>query len=218
MCIYSGYMFLYLLIYNIVFKIKTSLNKYYMINIICATVTSLLIGGSRGNLLQYLVAGLTIYFALFTFKNNRAFSVKQVIGVLLVMGVFLLLFGQMSEWLGRGEVDNLSDTIFTYLSGGMVNLDSYLERAVLYSSDKNFTFTELINTYYRITGQNQLQYRGLLANIYMTKNGFSTGNIYTMFASYYHDGKILGVFFFSFLMALIGQWLLKLTIVKYECF
>lgn len=216
MCIYSGYLFLYLLFYNIVNHIKSKLNKYYVLNIFCAIFTSLIIGGSRGSLLQYVVAGITIFFILYTFKYNRAFSAKQVFGVLGVAIVFLLLFGQMSKWLGRGEVENLGETIFTYLSGGMVNLDSYLQKSTFYQTGKNYTFTELINFYYRFTNQSYLQYRGLLADTYMYRNGVLIGNVYTMFSSYYHDASIVGVILYSGFMAFIGQILLKLVLQNYE--
>lgn len=216
MCIYSSYLFLYLLFYNAVNKIKSKLNKYYIINIVCAAVTSLLIGGSRGSLLQYLIAGLAIYFTLYTFKYYRAFSFKQVFYALVIAGVFLLLFGQMSEWLGRGEVEELGDTLFTYLSGGMANLDTYLRHSEFYKTDRNYTFVELVNFYYRLTGQGHLQYRGLLSDVYMSRRGFGTGNIYTMFASYYHDGEMAAVVLYCALMAFIGQWLLKMTINSFR--
>lgn len=216
MCIYSGYLFLYLLSYNIVNKIESKLNTFYIINIVCATLTSLIIGGSRGSLLQYLVSGITIYFTLYSFKSYRAFSKRQVFGVIFILMLFIILFGQMSTWLGRGEVEILSDTIFTYLSGGLANLDTYLQNNLYYQTNKNYTFVELINSFFRLSGQNHLQYRGILADTYMSRRGFGTGNVYTMFASYYHDGKILGVIAYSCIMSFIGQWLLKLTFVKYK--
>ena len=216
MCVYSGFMFIYILFYNIVNKVKSNLNIYYIINISCAAISSLLIGGSRGSLLQYLIAGITIYFSLYTFKYYKSFSIKQVLRIIIVLGLFVILFGQMSIWLGRGEVENLGDTIFTYLSGGMANLDTYLKQSMFYQTDKNYTFSELINFYYRLTGQSHMQYRGFLANTYMVQNGFRTGNIYTMFASFYHDGKMIAVIVFCALMSFIGQWILSLSIKRHE--
>lgn len=216
MCIYSGYMFLYLLFYNVVNKIKCKNNIYYIINVVCAAFSSLIIGGSRGSLLQYIVSGVTIYFTLYSVKKYVLFSYKQVLYVIVVLGIFVLLFGQISTWLGRGEVENLRDTIFTYLSGGVANLDTYLSKSKFFQTERNYTFTELINTYYRLTEQPYKQYRGILADTYMTHNGVVTGNVYTMFASFYHDGGIIGVIFYCALMALIGQWILSLSIKHHK--
>lgn len=215
MSIYSGYIFLYLVLYNILNKIKNRNNIFYIINIVCAVVSSLIVGGSRGSLLQYIVSGITIYCTLYSIKRYSAFTFKQVFCVLIILGIFMLIFGQLSTWLGRGEVENLRDTISIYLSGGIINLDTYLSKSDIFRSEKNYTFIELINSYFRLTGQPYRQYRGILADTYMIRNGVNMGNVYTMFASYYHDGGMAGVFVYSAIMALIGQWILFLSI-KYH--
>lgn len=215
-CIYSGYIFIYLLAHSIIYKYNKEMRIFYLINMILPCVNTVIVGGSRGGIVQYLIAFITMWFVLYTFKENKMISTKYIIYAVVIITVLVISFGTVHSFLGRGVVEDVGDYLYMYLSGCIYNLDYYLDHFPMQCDSNNYTLINLYNFLFRLTGNSDYNYKSYLSDIYLKANGQSTGNVYTMFASYYHDGKITGVIIYSALMAFIGQLMIYLSMKTYK--
>lgn len=218
MCIYSGYLFIYLFVRHYSTNTKTT-NSLLSSNILVSMFLSCIVGGSRGEIFRYIIAGVAI--ALFNaLIQKRTIKIRKmaiifIIGSIISVVLFLTLF----PLLGRGEISEKDNAILTYLSGSIANFDYYVNRANYFQEDRNGTFISFERMKSQIwkkqiKNEDRLG-RQILYDTYNSFNGHDTGNVYTMFASYYHDIRIFGVIIFSMLFVFLGEYLLYLAI-KHE--
>ncbi|MDE5697671.1 MAG: hypothetical protein K2I96_09720, partial [Lachnospiraceae bacterium] len=116
-CIYSGYIFIYLLAHSMIYGYNRGMWVVYFINVILPCVNTVIVGGSRGGIVQYLTAFIAIWFVLYTFKENKMISMKQVIYAVGIIMALVLSFGTVHSFLGRGVVEDVGDYLYMYLSG-----------------------------------------------------------------------------------------------------
>lgn len=214
-CIASGYMFEYLLAHRLVYGDNKRLTVLYLINILLPMISLTIVGGSRGGIMQCLISEIVIWFILYTYKTGKSVSIKNSMVVLLLAILFLNIFAQLSDVLGRGVVKKEDDTVMVYLSSSILNFDTYLHRFPT-NDNKNYTLSTLINLMYEITGNKDLEYTDPIGSVYQSRKGCYLGNVYTTFQPFYHDGKMLGVILYSALVGIIGQILLYYSTIKYK--
>lgn len=204
---FSGiYYMLYLMINNIICKVKNKIILY--INIIIGIMGSL-ITGTKTSFYMFVVSGIIMFIVLKSKKEGwrRNINFKVFIKFTFILILLLISFGLISILQGR-TLDNMKmiDTIATYIGSPMKNLEIFINENIF--SRKIFggvTFMSIYSDLYKLTGNISFKVENLYK--YRWINGNGLGNVYTIFMPLYNDFGIAGTFI---IMGIIGIYTQKI--------
>ena len=198
------YICIYLLAHQIVHCYKQNRLLIYG-NILLSLVNTILSGG-RSGIIEYIFAfalmAYFIYKAKYDFK--RKIPTRVVVFMILAVLIAIPVFYISASLMGRGKQTDIFHYICIYLSGELKNFDVFIRKGVFGTSLSNSqTLVGLRQTVlpsFGITG-----WDAKLDLPFYNVNGFSTGNVYTIFYMFMYDGGYRALFFFTILMALLAS-------------
>ncbi|HCA21137.1 MAG TPA: hypothetical protein DEO87_02030 [Lachnospiraceae bacterium] len=198
------YICIYLLAHQIVHCYKQNRLLIYG-NILLSLVNTILSGG-RSGIIEYIFAfalmAYFIYKAKYDFK--RKIPMRVVVFMILAVLIAIPVFYISASLMGRGKQTDIFHYICIYLSGELKNFDVFIRKGVFGTSLSNSqTLVGLRQTVlpsFGITG-----WDAKLDLPFYDVNGFSTGNVYTIFYMFMYDGGYRALFFFTILMALLAS-------------
>lgn len=203
----SGFVWIYILINNILVKYKKGF-ILIAINVLLCLISDVILGG-RGGAIQILFGGIVIFYLLwkrrFGWESNIKF--KHILGAIVFVGILMLSFQYLGNLLGRNSTVTLADYIAKYLGAQIKNLDLFLQETRDNSSNLwgSQTFIYVIRFLGESVGIIDSYYFYQLDLPFRYVNGFSLGNVYTTFYPYIYDFGYSGVFYLVLVMAIITQ-------------
>lgn len=194
-----GYIILYVIINN--WFVLSKLDKKLIPFVIYPTITGLF-QGARGNLVQYFLFGITIFYYFYMVKKQKKhIDINLMLKIITALAVGVILFYILKTALGRDNQVKFIEYIGGLLCAPVKLLDVYISERHSNSSIWGLeTFTNFISTIRRWQGQPGIRY-GEYANFRLI-NGISFGNVYTAFRAYYADFKMEGVIILSGIIGL----------------
>ncbi len=200
-----GYFVGFLFMKDIVYRKK--INYLYLVVILLSVVSDLMLG-SRGGTMTILIGLFVFLYALYKKKKSwkSENNIKLIFGIVGIAAAVILVFQGFANLLGR----NTSEYSFTYylaiyLGAEIKNLDIFLQTVF---PIQNGFFGEQTFMYIWKTIS---PYIGIDSSIlqfdlpFLSVNGYSLGNVYTVFYSYLYDFGYIGVPILVSLMAFISQ-------------
>lgn len=187
------------------YQAKKKLDKIIVIAIIVTIIISVFTG-SRSAAFRYITALIAGRIIILRRANGsyKKGNVKILFKVLFIIILVAVLTLETRALIGRSTTFDATwyRAIFPYFGSPIVNLDMYLNNDIQYHST---VFGE--QTFYHL-----LTYIGNHLNIdslknialhlpFLTSNGISTGNVYTMYYMFIEDFGYLGVPILSFMVA-----------------
>lgn len=206
-CIWMGYVWLYILINN--YFTDKKINKKVLVLFIMTCICSL-ITGSRGDLIAMIVCGIIMYVMMVRKKNqDKIFKIplKALIIVITLVLLFLVLFQKVGDFLGRDAyLYDSHEYLSIYVGGPLLNLNNCiargLEKADVWGQE---TFIALNNMIGNFIGNANLQYGS--TRTFYGANYHNTGNVCTTFYDYYFDFGVVGCFMIAFLTGIFVQFI-----------
>lgn len=183
--------FLIAVVVNNYFVTK-KIEKIKVVPIIILIIISLF-GGSRSfafTILTAILCDIVIIRRRVVGKYAHV-SMRTFIKISLLGCVLTIVFTSLTTVLGRTTQGGFK-TFFTYLGGSVLNLDTYLQENIQYSSMwGRETFAYFYNCLGVVFHKSNLVYDLTLPFRYV--NGISIGNVYTMYYQFIMDFGYLGV-------------------------
>ena len=181
---------------------KKKINIFLIVNaVLCCILNT--VYGARGTMINYIISFLAmVYFLSSRNKKQSSLNKKFIIGAITLAIIILSSFHYIGSLIGRGNTQNIADYLTVYISAPLKNLDSFVKRGEIeFGISKNYTLYALINWIGSKFGIDSIVHTAL--GEWQSVGGKNLGNVYTTLASFYHDGGLIGVCFYSLLMALI---------------
>lgn len=206
-CRYSSYLTGYLLFHSIIFKYKQ--HKVLLVANILMSMIIILTSGGRMGVVSFIVAQVIMIYFFWGIANHWRVRVKiKLIIEIVVVGVLVLaIFQQLSFWVGRGserEIDFIH-YLGVYIAAPLKNLDTFIREGNYGNPVSNWqTLYALVNFIGRHF--NMQSWIHPLDLPYRRIRGSGTGNVYTAFYSYLHDGGYVAFVIFISLQVFIAQW------------
>ena len=188
-----------------------------LINFITTLLISLLSSG-RSGMLWMLIAFGTFYFIQIQRKEG-SLKFKRIIRWGIIAYIFLMGFQFMGTMIGReySEEDTVTDTIIEYCGAEIQNLDDFIRwKEVKTEYWGEITFNPYYQYIDRNTGLLNLKDRRKETLPFNQRAGYSLGNVYTAFQSYYIDFGYMGVFVFCFFIGIVIESLYLLVISSHS--
>lgn len=201
---YSGFITSYLLLHGIIYKYKA--NRGLLLVCFIMSILSSLLLGQRFGVYSLAVATLVQWYFIRGKKNNwgKVFSPKILGRVLVIMFMAMFLFVQLGNFIGKGTRTTGSDYIATYLAAQLKNLDTYVRAGNFGCGIENWqTLYAWVNWIADRFGISS--WKHFYDQPFYRINGYSLGNVSTVFYWFLHDGSYIGVIIFSSLMAFISH-------------
>ena len=203
-CTSTGYYLGYVLAHQLVLKYRR-FRGLLIINLLVVMVDLISCGGRGGPINQILLIFVEAYFIYGRINSwEKKIPVKTILKVFLIVIVVVLTFQTMGTFLGRGSVQSLAEYIGVYLSAELKNLDIAVREGKFGTDWKTcYTLCNPVSVVGKVFGMPELvhSYRCPFRDI----NGHSLGNVATTFFPYVKDGGIVGVIFFTAIMAYVCQ-------------
>lgn len=202
----TGYVGIYVLIYNILNGGKEKAKQNILLGILC--VTSLLHAvmiASRGGILMYLSNILIVYYILWHQKKgwgrNLSWKVIKygIIGIIIGIPVFYY----SAFLIGRKNTLNIMDYVSTYIGGSIALFDLYLKDpipAVQFGEESLFNLKKIFNA----LGFGSASTSYNLESRYL---GSIRSNVYTFFRRPLHDFGLFGMYVFTILVIILFCWI-----------
>lgn len=171
------------------------------------SIVGCMLSGGRMPVLIYLVP-LAIFFILYNISNNesRIKTLTQYIKIAVAALIFILVFDQMGNLIGRDERDeSVVEIIAEYCGAEIKNLDSFIENPPHFNNKGMFgaaTFWKLYNGISSRLGTSQSPYDFNTLYPFNSVNGYHLGNVYTCYGNFYLDFGIGGLFFVALMIFL----------------
>lgn len=204
-----AYIYCTILAKNFIYKRKGK-NVLLLLNIIIVAFSTLF-GGSRGALIEYVVA----FFAALLFYNYRKNGVKSInpkfiFGGAIAAVITVYFFFTIKGFIGREELEwgNIVDEICAYFGAQVENLDNVLGKGNIQHT-KYFGYATLSSFYSIFNNYLGMNIRETVALPYHFVNGISLGNVLTCFYNYYVDFGVFGVAFYSYFSGIISQYFFR---------
>lgn len=200
----SFYWFLYVFINNMLVKKKISLK--ILIIIILSAISSVL-DGSRGAIINSILAIIPIFYFLKIKKNGYKSNLKLK-NVLLIICLLVILISTL-KWtataLGRNDINEIKtiDYIAMYTGAEIKNLDTYLsEKKMIETNIGIHTFRTIYESLSKYANK---KWEMDIVALYRNVNGYNLGNVYTIFFDFVCDLGYIGILIFTPIMAIISQ-------------
>ena len=164
--------------------------------------------GSRGGSIGFIITFMVFYIINHLKEGNKFKLNFKVFIKLLLLIFFSLLFMQWSAvFLNRAGVPESSfDYISIYVGAEMKNLDTFLRMGIFPLHDGiwgQYTFGKLISNLANIFNWALPQITNIYG--YQMVNNYDLGNVYTTFVPWLCDFGYKGIYWLTFLMALLSQ-------------
>lgn len=200
----SSYWFMYVLINN--YLLNKKINIRHLIIIILSIISSML-DGSRGGLINNILACIPMIYILKTKHDGKKpkLYVKTVVYIVLLAAILLSTLKLSATLLGRNNISSIDtvDYIAMYAGAQINNLDTFLqENTVMEKHIGLHTFKEV---YSIISNMFQTSFNRNIEPIYRSVNNYNLGNVYTIFFDFICDLGYPGVFVYTTIMAIITQ-------------
>lgn len=186
-----GFVFLYIFFNNIFYDKSIKVNIKYLFPVFTYLIITFLKGG-RLNMIGLVVASLFLYYYNWckSTKWKKSISFKFIKILCITFIIFIIVFYQTKNIVGRMSKKNVFDYITEYLGGSIQLLDEYLNDNVKLEG-KFETFPGVIQSINKLGFSNievrkSLEFRHIIDGAYL-------GNIYTGLRRYYNDFGYLGV-------------------------
>ena len=203
-CEAGGYMTGYLLLHGVIMNNKGN-RVLLLLNTVCLLI-NMFLSGNRGPFVVLFI--MTIVQAYFIYGKSKEwrFHIKfKTLFLVTGLGIIILcaLYWTLS-WFGRTSSRPMVDYLGAYLSAPLKNFDSFV-REGNFGTDWIYseTFRRIINSFGHLLGLSEWQRN--LELPFRNINGYSLGNVYTVFYCYLHDFGYAGLFGLTGLMAVISQ-------------
>ena len=196
------YICIYLLAHQLVHGYKQNRLSLYL-NIILSCVNAIFSGG-RAVVIGYVFAFVLMAYFIYKAKYNwkRRIPTKIIIFLFIAVLMVVPVFYISASLMGRGKQTDIFHYMCIYLSGEIKNLDVFIRRGIFGTDISNSqTLVSLRRTVlpsFGITGWN-----AKLDLPFINVNGFSTGNVYSIFYMFLYDGGFAALIFYTVLMALL---------------
>lgn len=203
----SGFVWMYYLVHTIVYKEK-GFRLLLLLNLALSFISNLLTG-SRGGVIQILVAGVYTFFLLWgqKFEWKKTIKFRSFFKIVLIACIIILLFKPSLELIGRStSANSVSDYIGLYISAEIKNLDTKIVQGAIGFQDISTwqTMNAMISKIFSIFGiEGTKMYAD--ASTYMVYKGIQFGNVYTIFYPFITDMGYFGLLFFGGIMGFLCQ-------------
>jgi len=186
-----AYIFIYIIINNILLKDKIKNNIKYFIPIVIIAITSFFIAG-RTDFIRMVVAALFLGIMLYKKVYPKRLKIKNLLTIGIVAVIIILpLFYIIMPLIGRNQVDNFWDYITFYIGSPVPSLNEIIARNEVGNSQHfgQETFKGIQGILSRF---NLIDYYEPYQRQWISFNGLSS-NIFTGLKTYYSDFGISGV-------------------------
>ena len=202
----TGYVGVFVLIYNILNKGKSKIRQNILLSILC--VTSLLptiMVASRGGILMYLSNIVIVYYVLWHQKNswNKNLSWKVIrLGIIGII-VGIPAFYYSAFLIGRKNTYDVLEYVSTYIGGSIVLFDLYLKDPIPATQFGEESLVSLKKLLAAIgIGSTSTSY-----NLESRDLGSIKSNVYTFFRRPIHDFGLIGMYIFTILILVLFCWI-----------
>lgn len=203
-CLASGFIMTYLFTNGLVYNNKKN-RAAELLCIILTLLNGLTLGG-RGDALQLIAAGVMQYLIIKSHKEGRKFiKIGDILKIMVIIIVIIVIFAQVGELLGRNmSFLDFNDYIAVYLSAELKNLDTFIRSGVFGAGfTTSQTMVNIVNSLGSLLGNTDWIHK--LDNPYRFINGYSLGNVSTVFYAFMYDGGYMGTIIYTSIMAIICQ-------------
>jgi oligosaccharide repeat unit polymerase len=191
-----AYLYLYVLISQIVIKRKNIKDVVICLIPICLFGVCSILTGGRNPLIQIFVAAIMMYNLLCKkYKGaNYKFNWKFVARMSIIVVIFLIMFSNIRSLVGRTNTMSTFDYLAMYIGAPIKLFDMFLEKPP--TTGHTFwgqeTFINLWAWWGSIVKDSRMT--GLIMNKeYRIYKGIQLGNVYTAFREYYCDFGLVGI-------------------------
>ena len=225
--VYSGFIWIYLLIINVLEKRKKH-SKLYLLNLLLSFLTCIAMG-ARGTALMLIASGviqfLFLYYRKINYSNDsiasRKIREKKFKKNIYILALICILaatqFDKLANLMGRDTSDFTGlYYLALYLSAPIKNLDTFLREGCMgfapsFGNSKTLALliAYLGPKYFGFTPHNA-------AFGYKYVNGLFMGNVYTAYANFYYDYGIISFLFFSIIMAILTNYTYSKSLYSYN--
>lgn len=204
----SSYWFMYVLINN--YMVNKKINIKILLIILLSALSSTL-DGSRGAIINSILANIPLFYLIKNKDNNYKSHLKlKNIMVITILAILLL---SSLKWtatlLGRNDINDIdtTDYIAMYVGAEIKNLDTYLNGKTFIETKIGIhTFRTIYEIFSKVANKN---WEMDVIPIYRTINGYNLGNVYTIFFDFICDLGYLGILLFTSIMAIVSQILFE---------
>ena len=211
----SGFVWIYVIINN--FLAIKKINKLLSCEFILCLCMSLLSAG-RVQLIQYIIAMLSMYYILWRRKNgwNSSIGFKFIMKCLIGVCIILSIFSGLRTVVGRTSTQDPISYITSYIGGSIDLLDIFLQeppvKSDIWGKETFYEFNRFVG---RKFNKPELIYIG--HKEFRDSNGISIGNVYTAFRNYIYDFGYTGLIVLTCISSSIFSWMYnKLKRKKYK--
>lgn len=202
----GGYWFGYVIINN--YLIEKKIDKLSLGIVVFCIISSLTMG-SRGGMIDYLLAFFVYYIILRRRSSvyiSKKANYKLISKVIAIFIVFLLTFRITGNMIGRENSQTMMDYLSTYCGAEIANFDYFIHRGkrtnFIWGSQTFYGFVKWIGKYFGLSST-QLNYK--LDSPFRFSNGYNLGNVNTTFYAFYYDFGVKGVIILTSIMAAFSQ-------------
>lgn len=212
-CYVSGFYFIFCFVSLLAKKCKDVFLYFLVIsNLVLCSIGSLL-GGSRGSLIILISA---LVFGLLSFAANHKHRARVARRTYLITAILViaLLLGFQSLGTSLGQTQNASfnwiDYFSIYCGAQIKNLDEFVTAGNFQISNLfgQQSFRSLIIYFGRFFVPNWSPYPLDLPFRYA--NGYSLGNVCTVFYPFLYDFGVAGIIVMPFIMGVVSSWAFEL--------
>lgn len=199
--VYLNYYFLFILANKLVHK-EPLKNELLLIAICFVSSFAGLTSGSRGSLFEPLLYFLCVYVCLKCKNSKRKNHIKLKKLLLGLFGVlfFLYLFFMSGSLFGRDTGDeDIIDYMSAYVGAQPKNLDLFMNEYHKPNMHPGaYTFSGIFSNFIEIKPVYEMSMPRWV-------NGYSLGNVYTGFSTYFYDFGVVGTIIFLFFIGIFFQ-------------
>lgn len=187
-----GYYYIYLYIYNIVYKNRKALNLYLLPSLLF--LFSTLLSPGRQGLIKVFIYAFIVFAITYEKKEGKSFRIKpKTISIVALLFVLLIILVRWLSVLRNSDV-NIASYFSVYLGGSIVSFDKYVN-GFAKTSDNPENF-RAIASYLTAFGFNipPVTYNFEPIYWYSSTGELLMTNIFTAFRRYIHDFGFAGLY------------------------
>lgn len=201
-----GYCLVYVFAYNLLNKFRQNYLLILLNLVLSLLLESIL--GARGGMFNFIVAFFGAYFLLGYKYNKINISFKLLVRVLLIGIAVIGLLPILGNALGRPSIKGAAYDTAMYISGSMINLDTFIKGTGSGYGRHYSTIYGLLNDFSSFFTDEYIASQKLPIR-WNVINGNTLGNVYTTFSNYWYDLGWVGVWLLPMISAIIMHCLYK---------
>lgn len=207
----SGYVFLYVLLNNLIFTkglFKDKWKRYFPIRIpVYIYLVSSLLSANRLQYLRFLAAGFIMFYIMWNRKTNwtRNISGKLLRYAIPIMVLVLILFSSLRGVVGRVNNQSTIDYITRYAGASIELFDQFVENP---SGKTEYWGEETFHGAYTVLRKLKLSDYNKIGHLEFRRLGRTkySSNTYTAIRRYYRDFGLMGVLILEGLTSVIYSY------------